>query len=89
MKASVKYRVIYRHKDKYAVVLMCKFFNVSRSGYYDFVCRMDQPDRDEPLRMLIEERRAGRYGKRLDVAQCSFGLNERSIGTTTTKQSGA
>lgn len=65
MKASVKYRVIYRHKDKYAVVLMCKFFNVSRSGYYDFVCRMDQPDRDEPLRMLIEERRAGRYGKTL------------------------
>ena len=44
---------------------MCKFFNVSRSGYYDFVCRMDQPDRDEPLRMLIEERRAGRYGKTL------------------------
>ena len=65
MKKSVKYRVIYRHKDRYAVVTMCKFFNVSRSGYYDFVHRMNQPNKDEPLRLMIEERRAERYGKTL------------------------
>ena len=27
--------VIYRHKDKYSVSEMCRFFQVSRSGYYD------------------------------------------------------
>ena len=34
---------------------MCAFFEVSRSGYYDFVKRMDKPDRDEALARLIEE----------------------------------
>ena len=33
----MKYRVIYRHKDKYSIAAMCRFFKVSRSGYYDFV----------------------------------------------------
>ena len=28
---------------------MCRFFDVSRSGYYDYVKRMEQPDRDLPL----------------------------------------
>ena len=37
MKASVKYKVIYRHKDSYSISEMCRFFEVSRSGYYDFV----------------------------------------------------
>ena len=44
MKPSVKYRVIYRHKDKYSISEMCRFFGVSRSGYYDFVARMEIPD---------------------------------------------
>jgi len=51
----VKYLAIYRHKEKYPVQTMCKFFEVSRSGYYDFVKRMDKPDRDEPLGELIRE----------------------------------
>ena len=34
---------------------MCRFFNVSRSGYYDFVARMDIPDRDLPLANKIKE----------------------------------
>ena len=28
---------------------MCRFFNVSRGGYYDFLKRMEVPDRDLPL----------------------------------------
>ena len=51
----MKYLAIYRHKEKYPVQTMCKFFEVSRSGYYDFVKRMDKPDRDEPLGELIRE----------------------------------
>ena len=34
---------------------MCAFFEVSRSGYYDFVKRMDKPDRDAPLGEMIRE----------------------------------
>lgn len=65
MKADAKYRVIYKHREIYAVSVMCQFFDVSRSGYYDFVNRIDEPDRDEPLKELIEECRAQRYGKTL------------------------
>ena len=35
--------VIYRHKNRYSVSEMCRFFKVSRSGYYDYVKKMDRP----------------------------------------------
>ena len=41
--------VIYRHKDKYSISEMYRFFNVSRSGYYDYVKRMDILAKDLPL----------------------------------------
>ena len=47
--------VIYRHKDKYSVSKMCRFFKVSRSGYYDYVKRMDIPAWDLPLAEKIRE----------------------------------
>ena len=49
MRTRVKYLVIYRQKEKYTIGAMCRFFEVSRSGYYDYVKRMEQPDRDLPL----------------------------------------
>ena len=55
MRAEVKYRVIYRHKDKYSISEMCRFFEVSRSGYYGFVKRMDKPAKDLELSELIRE----------------------------------
>ena len=55
MKASIKYLAIYRHKDKYSISEMCRFFEVSRSGYYDYVNRMDIPDRDLSLAKEIQE----------------------------------
>lgn len=55
MRPKVKYLVIYRHKDKYSISEMCRIFKVSRSGYYDFVKRMEIPDKDLPLAQLIEE----------------------------------
>ena len=33
---------------------MCKFFEVSRSGYYDYVKRMDQPEHDSQLAEKIK-----------------------------------
>ncbi len=47
--------VIYRHKDKYSISEMCRFFKVSRSGYYGYVARMDIPARDLPLAEKIIE----------------------------------
>lgn len=43
VKTSVKYKVIFRHKDIYSISEMCHFFEVSRSGYYDFVNKLDIP----------------------------------------------
>lgn len=55
MKPSIKYQVIFKHKDKYSINSMCKFFGASRSGYYAFLKRMDIPDRDLPLAEKIRE----------------------------------
>ena len=55
MRTSVKYMVIYRHKDKYSISEMCGFFKVSRSGYYDYVKRMNIPAWDLPLAEKIRE----------------------------------
>ena len=55
MRAKVKYMVIYRHRNEYPVSVMCKFFAVSRSGYYDFVNRMGQPERDAEIADRIKE----------------------------------
>ena len=55
MRTSVKYHVIYCHREQYAISEMRKFFEVSRSGYYDFVKRMDIPAKDLPLAEKIEE----------------------------------
>lgn len=67
MKPSVKYLAIFRHKDQYPVSLMCQFFGVSRSGYYDFVKRMGKIDKDENLAQMVAEcqKRSGKtYGCR-------------------------
>ena len=55
MRPEVKYRVIYRHKDKYSISDMCRVLGVSRSGYYGFVKRMDKTARDLELSELIRE----------------------------------
>ncbi len=53
MKTSVKYQVVYRHREKYSIFEMCRFFKVSRSGYYDFVRRLERTPKDEELAGLI------------------------------------
>ena len=55
MRPKVKYAVIYRHRNEYPVSVMCKFFEVSRSGYYDFVKQMGKPERDKELAKKIME----------------------------------
>ena len=67
MRPRVKYHVIYMNRDRYAISTMCKFFEVSRSGYYDYVKRMDRPAFDskiaEEIRQ-IQESADNTYGYR-------------------------
>lgn len=57
MRARAKYAVIYRHREQYPVLVMCKFFGVSRSGYYAFVHRLDRPEKDAALAEVIAQQR--------------------------------
>ena len=67
MRPQIKYHIIYRHRKEYAVSVMCRFLGVSRSGYYDFVRKMNRPEKDSELAMLIrrqQERCFYTYGYR-------------------------
>ena len=55
MRARIKYHIVYFHRNEYPVSVMCKLFGVSRSGYYDFVRRLDRPEADAGLAQLIRE----------------------------------
>ena len=56
MRPRIKYHIVYVHRNEYPVSVMCKTFGVSRSGYYDFVRRLDRPDADAGLAQLIRAR---------------------------------
>ena len=43
------------NRDRYPVAVMCKFFGISRSGYYDYVKRLDKPARDADLADMIRK----------------------------------
>ena len=52
VRPKAKYAVIYRHRNEYPVSVICTFFEVSRSGYYDFVKRIGKPEQDVALLTL-------------------------------------
>ena len=59
--------VIYRHKERYPISVMCQFFGVSRSGYYGFCKRVGDPEPDAELAELLQsqqERCRQTYGYR-------------------------
>ena len=55
MRPQAKYAVIHRHRKDYPVSVMCRFFEVSRSGYYSFVSRMNKPEKDAGLANIIRQ----------------------------------
>ena len=57
MRPKVKHHIIYRHRTEYPVTVMCKFFGVSRSGYYAFVHRLGRPEKDAALAEVIAQQR--------------------------------
>ena len=55
MRPRVKYQIIYMNRNRYPVSTMCRFFGVSRSGYYGYVKGLDQPAHDAFLADIIRE----------------------------------
>lgn len=55
MRPKAKYAVIHRHRQEYPVSVMCSFFEVSRSGCYDYVKRLGMPEKDAPLAAEIAQ----------------------------------
>lgn len=55
MRACQKYKVIYHHNDKYTISVMCRYFEVSRSGYYDWIKQIEKQDKDAPIGEMIDQ----------------------------------
>ena len=67
MKAKFKYEVIYAHREEYPVAVMCEFFGVSKSGYYDYVKRISRVEKDFELaeKISLQQKRCFQtYGYR-------------------------
>lgn len=67
MRARAKYHIIHLHCGQYPISVMCQFFGVSRSGYYDFIKRLNRPRPDAALAELLrvqQERCRKTYGYR-------------------------
>ena len=85
MRPRAKYAVIYRHREEYPISVMCRFFGVSRSGYYDFVHRLGKPEKDFELAERIRQYRKkshGTYGYRrmhLALAAQGFAFNPKTV----------
>ena len=43
------------NRERYSITEMCQFFGVSRSGYYDYVKRLNQPAHDATLAEIIRK----------------------------------
>ena len=85
MRPKAKYAVIQRHREEYPISVMCRFFGVSRSGYYAFIHRMGRPEKDAALAEEIrqqQERSYETYGYRrmhLSLAKRGIVRNPKTI----------
>jgi len=78
VRPKAKYAVIYRHREKYPISVMCRFFGVSRSGYYGYVGRVDKPEKDAALAEEIRQQQMQSlrtYGyRRMQMALAAKGI---------------
>lgn len=49
VRPKVKCAVIYRHRNEHPVPVMCRFFEVSRSDYYNFAKRLGRRERNADI----------------------------------------
>ena len=67
VKPSVKYHIIQQNTNRYGISVMCRFFDVSRSGYYRYPRQLEKPNKDVFLseQIAICQERCGKtYGYR-------------------------
>ena len=67
VKPSVKYHIIQQNTNRYGISVMCRFFDVSRSGYYRYLRQLEKPNKDVFLseQIAICQERCGKtYGYR-------------------------
>ena len=57
MRPKVKHHVIYGNRERYPISVMCRFFEVSQSGYDDFVHRLERKEKDADLAEAIHVQR--------------------------------
>ena len=60
------------NRNRYPVSTMCRFLGVSRSGYYGYVKRLDQPAHDTVLAEMIREQQES-VTRLMDIAVCGSG----------------
>lgn len=70
--------VIYHHRGKYTISEMCRFFDVSRSGYYDFVKKIDIPAKDLPLAEKVRDCQE-QYGKTYGYRRVHIWLEREGV----------
>ena len=78
MRASTKYQVIYRNSEKYPVAVMCRFFGVSRSGYYAHAERVKRPAFDQELAEQIAQCQT-RVRKTYGYRRVQMWLNKQGV----------
>lgn len=77
--------MIHRFRDRFTVEELCKLLEVSRSGYYKWLKRKDEPDKDKVIADLIVECHEKRTEPTV-TAVLRFGCFEKRGLSSTTKQ---
>ena len=78
MRPSVKYRIIQQNTKRHSISVMCRFFEVSRSGYYHYLNQINQPDKDLYLSEQIAKCQE-QCGKTYGYRRVQIWLEKRSI----------
>ena len=55
MRPFIKYQIIHMNRERYPISVMCRFFGVSRSGYYDYMKRAGEVAFDAEIAEQIRQ----------------------------------
>lgn len=51
----MKFAVIHQYRKQYSIQIMCRFFGISRSGYYRYVKNLDRPRKNADIADMIRQ----------------------------------
>ena len=51
----MKFAVIHQYRKQYSIQIMCRFFGISRSGYYRYVKNLDRPRKNAGIADMIRQ----------------------------------